>query len=255
MSAQGLTYWFTFLAIPQAISLSRTTDIIQTTTYNSAFPTWLSSRLCGKKCVITVHEVIAEGWRSLMGMNWLMAWLHRFLEHIITLPFNRYISVSAYTAGRIRRYGISPDRIKVIYNGIDYTMFNPGKAGREQIRERLGLKDSLVYMSYGCPGISKGLEHLIRAIPLIAEEIPQSRLLMILGRQPADGYRKITGLIKSLGAEGRVTLLDPVPRDELPAYIAAADCIVVPSISEGFGFTAIEAELVQIDAGHYNSVL
>jgi len=239
---RGSRYWFTFLAIPRTIGLSRTADIIQTTTYNGAFPAWLSSRLRGKKCVITVHEVIAEGWRSMMGMNRFTAWLHRLLERIIIIiPFNRYISVSEYTAGRIRRYGISPDKIKVIYNGIDYAMFDPHKAVGEQIRNRLGLRDNFVYMSYGRPGISKGLEYLIRAIPLIAEKIPQSRLLMILGRQPSDGYRKITGLIKALGVEDKVTLIDPVPRNELPAHIAAADCVVVPSVSEGFGFTAIEA--------------
>lgn len=239
---RGSRYWFTFLAIPRAISLSRTADIIQTTTYNGAFPAWLASRLWGKKCVITVYEVIAEGWRSMMGMNRFMAWLHRLLEHIIIIiPFDRYISVSEYTAGRIRRYGISPDKIKVIYNGIDYAIFDPHKAVGKQIRERLGLRDNFVYMSYGRPGISKGLEYLVRAIPLIAEKIPHARLLMILSRQPADGYKKITGLIKALGVEDKVTLVDPVPRDELPAYIAAADCVVVPSISEGFGFTAIEA--------------
>ena len=239
---RGSRYWFTFLAIPRAISLSRTADIIQTTTYNGAFPAWLASRLWGKKCVITVYEVIAEGWRSMMGMNRFMAWLHRLLEHIIIIiPFDRYISVSEYTAGRIRRYGISPDKIKVIYNGIDYAIFDPHKAVGKQIRERLGLRDNFVYMSYGRPGISKGLEYLVRAIPLIAEKIPHARLLMILSRQPADGYKKITGLIKALGVEDKVTLVDPVPRDELPAYIAAADCVVVPSVSEGFGFTAIEA--------------
>jgi glycosyltransferase involved in cell wall biosynthesis len=109
------------------------------------------------------------------------------------------------------------------------------------MRTKLGLGDKFIYMSYGRPGISKGLEYLIRAVPLIAEIIPNAKLLMILGKMPTDGYSKITGLIKTMKLEDRVTLLDPVLRDELPSYIAAADCVVVPSISEGFGFTAIEA--------------
>jgi len=32
-----------------------------------------------------------------------------------------------------------------------------------------------------------------------------------------------------------------VSRSELPSYIAASDCIVVPSLSEGFGFAAAES--------------
>jgi D-inositol-3-phosphate glycosyltransferase len=234
-------YWLTFLSIPLTIRLARSADVIHTTTYNGAFPAWLASRLNRKKCVITVHEVIGEGWKSMMGMNWFMAWLHQLLERIIIImPFDRYISVSGYTARRIERYGVRQNKVFVVYPGIDYEMFDPHKANGEAVREKLGLKDKFIYMSYGRPGISKGLEYLVRAIPMISEYVPHSRLLMILGRRPEDGYKRISELIKSTGTGDRVTLIDPVPRDELASYIAAADCVVVPSISEGFGFTAIE---------------
>lgn len=239
---RGMRYWFTFLAFPLAFRLAGQADIIHTITYNGAFPAWLSARLRRKKIVITVLEVIGEGWRIMMGMNWFMAWLHRTLEHIIVrLPCDRYISISSYTAGRIERCGVRQDIISVIYPGIDYSMFDPRKARRDDVREKLGLKDNFIYMSYGRPGISKGLEYLIRAIPLITEKVPHARLLMILGRQPMEGYRKITDLINATGVGDRITLLDPVPREDLTSYIAAADCVVVPSLSEGFGFTAIEA--------------
>jgi D-inositol-3-phosphate glycosyltransferase len=239
---KGSRYWLTFMAIPLAIKLGREADIIHTTTYNSAFPAWLSSRLNGKKCVITVHEVIGEGWKSMMGMNWFMAWLHRFLERIIVIiPFDRYVSVSGYTGERIRRYGVSQRKISVVYNGINYDMFDPAKADGKAVRKKLGIDDKFVYMYYGRPGISKGLEYLVSAVPLIAEIIPNARLLMILGKQPENGYRKITDQVKAMGLEDSITLLDPVPRADLPSHIAASDCVVVPSISEGFGFTASEA--------------
>jgi glycosyltransferase involved in cell wall biosynthesis len=48
-------------------------------------------------------------------------------------------------------------------------------------------------------------------------------------------------MLKDLSIENDVILLEPVPREELPNYIAAANCVVVPSLSEGFGFTAAEA--------------
>ena len=235
-------YWFAFLSIPRCMKLAGAADIIHTTTYTSAFPAWLSSRFKGRKCIITVHEVIGEGWKSMMGMNWFMAWLHELLERIIVvIPFDRYVSVSGYTAERIHRYGVKKGKVAVVYNGIDYDLFDPAKADGRAVRKKLGLEDKFVYMYYGRPGISKGLEYLVRAVPLIAEKIPNARLLMILGKMPEDGYRKITGMVKAMGLEDKVTLLEPVPRDELPSYIAASDCVVVPSISEGFGFTASEA--------------
>jgi len=241
-SHRASRYWFTFLAVPLSIRMARSVDIIQTTTYNGAFPAWLASRLTGRKCIITVHEVIAEGWRSMMGMNPIMACLHRSLEHIIIiLPFDHYIAVSSYTAERIKRCGVKKEKISTVYNGIDYELFDPQKADGRAVRSKLGLKDEFIYMYYGRPGISKGLEYLIRAVPLISEKISHAKLLMILGKMPSDGYKRITDLIKELHVEKSVILLEPVPRNQLPSYIAAADCVVVPSISEGFGFTAIEA--------------
>ncbi|MHB8086146.1 MAG: glycosyltransferase family 4 protein, partial [Dehalococcoidia bacterium] len=96
---KGSRYWFTFLAIPQALKRVKNFDIVQTTTYNGAFPAWLAARLAGKKCIITVHEIIGSGWKGMQGMNPLTAWLHKILEWVIVaLPFDRYMTVSHYTA-------------------------------------------------------------------------------------------------------------------------------------------------------------
>jgi len=244
---KGSRYWFTLLAIPSSIRIVKKFDIVQTTTYNGAFPAWLAARLAGKKCLITVHEVIGSDWKDMQGMNWLTAWLHRFLEWlIVALPFDRYVTVSQYTAKRVEKYGIRPQRISVAYNGINYDQFDMSKADRPAIREMLNLSDKFVYMYFGRPGISKGVEYLIAEAPLICREIPNSRLLLLLGKEPAEGYKKMLSLIKEMQIEELVILHDPVPRIELPGYIAAADCVVVPSLSEGFGFTAAEACAMEV---------
>ena len=48
-------------------------------------------------------------------------------------------------------------------------------------------------------------------------------------------------LIKELKIKDKIILLDPVPRENLPYYLSASDCVVVPSLNEGFGFTAAES--------------
>ena len=48
-------------------------------------------------------------------------------------------------------------------------------------------------------------------------------------------------LIRRLGIEDKIVLINSVLRKELPNYIKAADCVVVPSLTEGFGFCAAEA--------------
>jgi len=240
---KGDRYWFTLLSIPKVYKLAKEADLIHTTTYNGAPPAWLISKLRGKKCIITVHEVFGSLWKDLAGMSWFSAKLHQFLERlIISLPFDEYVCVSEYTCASLKNLkGGENTGLEVIYNGVDNDLFDPSKTDRRRIRKSLGLGNEFVYMYYGRPGISKGVEYLIQSVPLVSKGIPKSRLLMVLANDPRARYENIKKLIKNLKIEDGVILLDPVPRNELPDYIAASDCVVVPSLSEGFGFTAAEA--------------
>jgi glycosyltransferase involved in cell wall biosynthesis len=235
-------YWFTFLSVPKVFRLAKQADLIHTTTYNGAFAAWLSSKLRNKRCIITVLEILSSQWKDLAGMGWLVAKLHQFLERlIIALPFDKYISISQYTANCLETLGVDQRKTAVIYNGIDYDLFDPKKADGRAVRQKLNLSNEFIYMYYGRPGITKGVEYLIRAVPLISERIPESRLVMLLGKEPSARYENIKKMMKNLSIEDKIILLDPVPRSELPSYIAASDCVVVPSLSEGFGFSAAEA--------------
>lgn len=235
-------HWFTFIAIPEAIRLASLTDIVHTTTYNGAFPAWLAARIRGKKCVITILEIFGSDWKAMAGMNWLSAIVYRLLEDIvISLRFDHFSAISGYTAACLKNHGINNDKLSVIYPGINYSLFDPDRADGKSVRQKLNLEDKFTYLFFGRPGISKGIEYLLRAVPLINVAINNSSLLMILANEPSDGYKKIIMLMKSLGIQNNIILLDPVPRNVLPDYIAAADCVVVPSLSEGFGFSAAEA--------------
>ena len=239
---RGSRYWFTFLSIPKVFRLAKRADLIHTTTYNGAFPAWLASKFKRKKHIITVHEIFGARWKDLTGMNWFAAGLHQFLESlIVALSFDRYIAISQSTANYLITSGVDQRRVEVIHDGIDYELFDPEKADGNAIRQKLGLGNEFVYMYYGRPGISKGVEYLVEAVPLISGKLPDSRLLMLLADDPKDRYYNIKEMIKHLNIEDKVILLNPVPRNELPDYIAASDCVVVPSLSEGFGYTAAEA--------------
>jgi D-inositol-3-phosphate glycosyltransferase len=239
---KGSRYWFTLLAIPSAVRLAAGCDVVHTTTYNGAFPAWLAARLRRKKCIITVLEVIGDRWTEMAGMGYFNAFLHRLLERmIISLPFDLYAAISRYTAGCLRTAGIKGPKTVVIYPGIDYELFDPGKGDRTGLRTKLGIENEFIYLYFGRPGISKGLEYLVQAVPVISQKIQSGRLLMLLAHEPSKEYKNILKTISLQDIQSRVTVIDPVPRDQLPTYIAAADCVVVPSLSEGFGFSAAEA--------------
>jgi len=237
-------YLFTFLSIPKVLKLAKKCDIIQTVTFNGAPPAWLAGKLTKKPVVIMVLEVWVGKWRKLTEMNLLSSLVHDFLERLIyTLKFDKYTPISNSTKKQLIEIGIKKEKIEVVYPGIDYKHWDPKKHDGQKIRKELRLKKEFIYLFTGRPGISKGLEHLIRAVPLISKKIPNSKLLAIVSKDKTyeKRYKQILNLIKKLGVQDKIILHDPVSYKELPAYVKAADCVVVPSLSEGFGFCAVEA--------------
>jgi len=238
-------YIFSFLAIPKTISMAKDYDLIHTTTYNGSLPARIASKLAKKPSVITVHEILGKKWEY-CNMGPLNAKLHQLLEKvIIKLNFDCFIAVSKSTKKELIEAGVKENKIKVAYNGVDYNLFNPKKYDSKKIRKKLKIEKDFVYMGYGRPGITKGIEYLIKAVPIISKIIPDSKLLLILSKSPKNRYNYILKLISKPNIKDKIILLEPIKGYELPAYIKAADCVVVPSLTEGFGFTTAEACAMQ----------
>ena len=230
-------YWFTFLSIPKVLKLAKKADIVHTTTYNGAFPARIAAKLLKKPSVITIHEVLGKNWN--LGFNPASAKLHQLLEWLILkLKFDVFVCVSSSTKKNLEKYKIKNS--VVIYNGVDYDFFDQKKYDN-RVRKKLSLA-GFVYLFYGRPGISKGLENLIKAVPLISKKIPNSKLLAIISKDKAyqKRYNHILNLVKKLNIQKNIIIHDPVKFKELPYFIMAADCVVVPSLTEGFGFAAAE---------------
>jgi glycosyltransferase involved in cell wall biosynthesis len=240
-------YFFTVLALPAVLRRARAADVIHTTTYNAAIPAWLASALLRRPAAITVHEVFGPQWNDLPGLNrWLGYGFRLFEWSVLRLPFSHYICDSEFTRGRLLRLtGVAPGRSSVVYPAIDYTFWDPARHRARDLRRDLGLGPvSFLYLYFGRPGISKGVEYLIDAVPLVRERLPGSRLVLLMPRDPAGQYERLLARVAALGVGDGVTVLDPVPRAELPGYLLGADCVVVPSVSEGFGYAAAEAVLL-----------
>ncbi len=56
----------------------------------------------------------------------------------------------------------------------------------------------------------------------------------------AAGYQRLINIIRELKISKQTIFHPPVKWAEIPAYIKAADCVIVPSLAEGFGFAAAE---------------
>ena len=235
-------YLFSFAAIPKAIKLARKADIIHATTFNGAPPAWLASVVTKKPVLLTVHEVWINRWRELTELGPLSSFFHNILERLIYIPnYSHYATVSNSTKKMLLERNIPESKVTTVYNGLDYELWNPKKYNKEKLKKKLGWK-GFTYLCSGRPGVSKGVEYAVRAAAIVEKELPDATFTLMMSKDEEykQRYDMITNLIKKLDLKN-IKLLDPVPYNKLPEYVMAADAMVVPSVSEGFGFTAAEA--------------
>jgi len=109
--------------------------------------------------------------------------------------------------------------------------------------KELPAENNFVFFSWGRAGPSKGFELLINAIPKICANLPQAkfRLMFSSGKSGTSRRKQLRQMIKNLNLGQMVEVINPVPYVENRNYIASADSVIIPSLSEGFGYAALEA--------------
>jgi glycosyltransferase involved in cell wall biosynthesis len=233
-------YLFTLAAIPHAIRLAKHADVIHTTTFNGAPPAWLAARLRGKPVIITVHEIWIGKWRVYTNFSPLTAFLHDLLERMVFLPrFDRYACVSESTRRQfIAAKPALASRVVTIHNGFDPEHWSRARADAATLRSSHALDSAFVILGFGRPGTSKGFDYLIDAFPIVKRSVKNARLVLILSKDKQYAH-EVERMKKR--AHKDVLFLPSQPYDVLPSFAQMADCIVVPSLAEGFGYAVLEA--------------
>ncbi|MBR9700785.1 glycosyltransferase family 4 protein [Candidatus Woesearchaeota archaeon] len=233
-------YLFTLASIPEVMRQAKKADIVHTTTYNAAFPAWLASKIQNVPSILTVHEVWLGHWGEYTSFSTPRALLHEFLEWCIySIPrFDRYVCVSDSTKKNLKRV-IPKRKVQTIHNGFDPTMWTKDKSKEARaLRKRLGFEGKFVILGAGRPGPSKGFEHLLKAFPKIKKFLPDAILVLMLSLE-RQTLSTLEGF-KRDASEG-VIFMEPKAYSEQPVWRQMADCIVVPSTSEGFGYMVLES--------------
>lgn len=213
---------------------ARKSDLVHFATLGGLGAGLLLKKAVKKPVVATFFEVWGDLFFKFQrqpqsGINFL-------LEKIPIMGYrnDNMVSISRHTKEKLVEGGVPSGNVTVIYPGIDKGLFTP-KAGR------MFDFDFPVFMAFGRPGVSKGIPYLVRAVPKIVENIPDAKLLLMISKDPYGEYQKIVNLVKSVGAEDNVIITQSQKRNDVPKVINSCDVVVVPSLSEGFGFSAAEA--------------
>jgi len=128
---------------------------------------------------------------------------------------------------------IPDDRISVIYNGLDHSVFKPYK---------VGILDKPYILYVGSERPRKNLDRLIEAFAAVRKEFPELLLVKVGVAGRAREYREgMMRKLESLGIIQAVIFVEYVSELDLAYYYSSAALLAYPSLYEGFGFPPLEA--------------
>jgi glycosyltransferase involved in cell wall biosynthesis len=176
--------------------------------------------------------------KSMLRFNFVL----RSYEKKLMKRSDALIAVSKYTVNELTElYGINKNKIYVIYNGVDIERFKP-RSNWIELRRELGLDpDKKVVLFVGRLYHRKGLETLLKSVPLVLKEFSNVKFV-ISGTGFKQKEESLRNLAKELDIEDHVTFLGYVPDNKLPLLYSASDIFVLPAIYENFPFAILEAQ-------------
>lgn len=172
-----------------------------------------------------------------------MSLFHAYILHLESLGFatpllRKVQCCSQMVADDIRqRYRVPPEKLRIIYNGVNWQEISEAFGRRErlaaELREKydLGVEPWLLFLGSGFT--RKGLDVAIAGLL----HLPEKYRLLVIGKGNAKRFRR---LARDLGIEQRVRFLGPQPTGWRFAAISRG--LLLPSRYEPFGLAAAEAQ-------------
>ncbi|MEQ8969671.1 MAG: glycosyltransferase family 4 protein [Coleofasciculus sp. C1-SOL-03] len=150
-----------------------------------------------------------------------------------------YVAYTKFEADYVIQQGASPERVFVVGLGVDPEPF--AQVSSDEAKQRLGFDHKPVVGFIGQLGGHKGVDTILKAMPIVWQVVPDAHLL-IAGARTMFAAR-LEQLIQSWSKEeqDKITLHYNFSNEEKPALFAAVDVFAYPSGYESFGIAFLEA--------------
>lgn len=169
-------------------------------------------------------------------------WYNYFLK-VFQDKIDLFIAVSEATKKLLISAKINENKMDILYNFIDLTDFNSDyieNYDKTIEKRKVGIKkEDFVIGFAGRLDKIKGCDILIRSIPYI-----NSQNFKILVAGDGSERKQLEKLSKYLNIKDRIIFLGYV--NNMKKFYSKIDCLVIPSRSESFGLSAVEAQALGI---------
>ncbi|WP_428986238.1 glycosyltransferase [Streptomyces pyxinae] len=196
-------------ALPRLTRLIRAGgyDLVHTHLYRACLYGRIAARLAGVRTVVATEHSLGAAQIEGRPLTPGTRALYLAGERLGTAT----VAVSEAVARRLTDWGVAPERVRVVPNGIEPARFAHDPAARRAVRARLGLPPG-AYVIGGVGRLVPGkrFDALVRAFAAVAAERPGIRLLLI-----GDGPERarLERLAAERGVADRVVWTGGVPQD------------------------------------------
>ncbi len=216
-------------------------DVVHCHTWYAHFAGLLAKMLYGIPLVVTVHslEPLRPWKREQLGRGYdVSSWVEKTALNMA----DAVIAVSTSTREDVLRLfpKIDPDKVSVIYNGIDINQYK--EIENTAVLQKFGIRTDKPYVLFvGRMTRQKGLLYLLKAASKLD---PEAQLVLCAGDADTPEMKaELEGMVASLKQvrSGIVWIPEMVSREEAIALYSQATVFCCPSIYEPFGIINLEA--------------
>lgn len=216
-------------------------DILHCHTWYSHLAGCLARPLTGARLVLTTHSFEPHRpWKAEQLGTAYQTTL--WIEQTAYQNADGVIAVSRAMKDDVQTlYGVAPQRVQVIHNGIDPDEYQPRHS--PATLERLGVDPEIpIVLFVGRITRQKGILHLVRAIPHLA---PGVQVVLCAGSPDTREIgQEMAILVDEAKRESSTRLLwipEMLPREDLIVLYSHTAVFVCPSVYEPFGIINLEA--------------
>jgi PEP-CTERM/exosortase A-associated glycosyltransferase len=152
-------------------------------------------------------------------------WLTRQLENRVVAGADAVVTICQGLKTDLVARGTAADRITIMPNGVDLTLFGTPLARDPHLAAQLGLGEGPVIGFLGSFYPYEGLDDLIAAMPAMVAAQPDARLLLV-GGGPAESA--LRALADASPAAHAIRFVGRVPHHDIDRYYALVDVVCYP---------------------------